>query len=69
MSYLVTWSMVVDGPDPGDAAQNALAILRDVESESTVFQVDRVVATLPSDGRPYSFEALGNFDGKTGEQL
>ena len=70
--YLVTWTMVLheDGSDeitPGMAAEDALFLLRDPQNVTTVFEVQRILSTAPSDGRPLSLDHCGMFDGATGE--
>jgi hypothetical protein len=57
------------GTEPGEAAQDALALLRDPSNVATVFQVERVLSTLPSDGRPWQTEACGQFNGATGQPI
>lgn len=68
--YYVTWHMHIEEDEastPGEAAECALAYLRNPHSEAAIFDVDRVLSTFPSDGRPWQFEGCGMFDGETGE--
>ena len=68
-AYVVTWTMEIENADsPGDAAQQALAIQRDTSSVATIFDVQEILSTLPSDGRPWQTENHGMFDGMTGER-
>jgi hypothetical protein len=39
--YCVTWGIELDAESPEDAAQKALAMLRDPNSQATIFQVER----------------------------
>lgn len=49
-TYLVSWEIEIDAENPREAAKQALAIQRDPNSLSTVFEV----IELPSDGSfPY----------------
>lgn len=49
--YLAIWSTVIeDCPNPGDAAQEALRLIRDPEFEGTNFHVREVLDTVDVEG-------------------
>lgn len=44
--YLIEWTIELDAESPEDAARAALAIMRDPDSQSTVFKVYDEIGVL-----------------------